>query len=643
MKKLIINHFVEDPQFSNGVSNYIKELNSLLERGYDVLSKPYKMGMEDFRRYVFNVLEKQGTEYYSVIECAESQSPSLYLSRRYNVHIRMHCPYFLYKKVIMESPDEARFSDEVRAMYKAKAVSSPSYGMLSLLENELDIDHIHVYKNPIKKQAAYYKKRKDRDIDVIFLSRFNNLKGNDFIDPLIKKLPNNINIVIAGKQEEKIYLSEEYPNVLILNHIEGNEKFEYLSRAKVAISLSKFENCSMAILEALSVGTPVVAWDVGGNKEMAPPPILTVVPLANINAFAKSILMQLNKDLCYEEFETVIDALNEDFMTGLSHVEKFIQGEVSTIYKGISYATTHDAQVIDEDYVDDSSLSYMQPLKVLCFTATLAASRFFHRNFNTPNQFVSCEIAYQGAYYSEIRSICKYQMPINFSSIVDLEKVIKQSKPDVVIFSNDYPIHINDIYYLRKNFNLFIGYSEPSRITPHDYTLDFYGFNKLSSIYFNKIKSEPKLISVTGKKIIFWALYVESLKNIDIDRLMDIVNEYTSIDFVGSSDLLDELIEITDCHFNVIKESNVEYGAYDIIVTGTDMFISRFFPFENKLLLVNKDSIFDNKNIKGYLYEEKVDIGSRFATQDFFERYSILKNSKNILGTIRQVLHKRGI
>lgn len=291
-KKLMINHFVKDPKFSNGVTNYIKEVNNQVTEKYDVLYKPYKMNMSEFRTYIYNKLGSNPEE-FDIIECAESQSPCLYLPNNFNIHVRMHCPFYLFKKIIHEEPSESRFSDEVRAMYKAKAISSPSHGMLDLLSTELDIDKIHVYKNPITTRLDYYKEHDKKEIDVLFFGRFNKLKGNEYLIDLISLLPEKYKIVIAGKQEHKIILPDSRStNVEVLDHIKGDDKFHLLSNAKTVVSLSKFENCSMAILESFSVGTPVVAWDVGGNSEIAPPSIIKLAQIGDINEISRVIISQ---------------------------------------------------------------------------------------------------------------------------------------------------------------------------------------------------------------------------------------------------------------------------------------------------------------------------------------------------------------
>lgn len=60
-------------------------------------------------------------------------------------------------------------------------MSSPSHGMLNLLKNELDIDDIHVFKNPIDLTNVDLSDI-NKDIDVVFLLRFNRLKGVEYLN-----------------------------------------------------------------------------------------------------------------------------------------------------------------------------------------------------------------------------------------------------------------------------------------------------------------------------------------------------------------------------------------------------------------------------------------------------------------------------
>ena len=622
MKKLIINHFVHNPNFSNGVTNYIRELNNVLDGEYITLDKPYSMSMSDFRTYISNFIKGQSL---SIIECAESQSPSLYLTNDVNVHIRMHCPYYLYKKVINEKPDETRFSDEVRAMYKAKAISSPSYGMLELLKDELNIDQIHVYKNPIQKKLNFFVELESKTIDVLLLSRFNKLKGNEYIDDLIQCLPSHYKIVIAGKQEEPIKLRQNYPNVTILDHVEGDKKFQLLANAKVAISLSKFENCSMAILEALSVGTPVVAWDVGGNAEMAPPNILRVAQLGNIKEFVSLINLMSTREYLVKDFESVLDILNDDFYKGIKHVEEYVLGNISNVYKGIDFRPSHRSasSVFDISHMLNNEI--VSPVNILLVTSTIASAKYFHKFYQSTDNFVNLSIAYQGGYWKEIKHICEYNIPRELSNTANLEQAIKNSKASIIIMDSSYPILMNDIYALQKKLKIKVLFSEKSLIRENSYSLNENGFLEKSKLNTTRLKFEPKLLAVQDKKVLVWAHQLQNCGEIDFNKLEVLLSNYNQVDFIGNIQLFNQLSEYKD--LALLDYVNLNPNDYSTIISCSDFRVVDFFGYANTIYLVNKLSVFSNKNIEVEVINQGsnlwVDVSSRDSVRLFLESHDI--------------------
>src|SRR6185295_16092813 len=50
--------------------------------------------------------------------------------------------------------------------------------------------------------------------------------------------------------------------------------------------LSRFENCSMMVLESLAAGTVVAGWDVGGHAEIADARFIRLVRLGDLDAMA---------------------------------------------------------------------------------------------------------------------------------------------------------------------------------------------------------------------------------------------------------------------------------------------------------------------------------------------------------------------
>jgi len=116
-----------------------------------------------------------------------------------------------------------------------------------------------------------YRAYDDRDIDIIYLASISKAKGI-FDIPLIlrniKEVFPNVKAVIIGRMPSdlkielqkmlKIYGIEN--NVDVLGYVDECKKFELLSRSKVMIYPSYMDTFAISVLEALSVGTPVVAY-----------------------------------------------------------------------------------------------------------------------------------------------------------------------------------------------------------------------------------------------------------------------------------------------------------------------------------------------------------------------------------------------
>jgi glycosyltransferase involved in cell wall biosynthesis len=101
-------------------------------------------------------------------------------------------------------------------------------------------------------------------------------KGYDLLEQAyneIKKLSesSDIELVIFGTKD-KGYCDET--QIRKLGFISDSNQFPYIySAADVVVNASRSENFSNVILEALSCGTPVVAFDIGGNSDLIRPKI----------------------------------------------------------------------------------------------------------------------------------------------------------------------------------------------------------------------------------------------------------------------------------------------------------------------------------------------------------------------------------
>jgi len=478
MKKLYVNHFAPVNGFSNGVMNYIRTIENMYniiqihknneDTSIICFDKKPNENQNSFQKRLTLFVVNNFHEDEVIIEAAESQSSTLFIPRKYGTHIRMHCPFYLYRKVSGEIPDQERFSTEIRAMNQAKYVSSPSHGMLKLLDNELNSDSIHVFKNPIDPsiQAA---QGISKDIDVIILLRFNKLKGIEYINPILKLFPENYNVFLLGKMEQQFSVDPLVNcNITILEHVEGDEKFELLQRAKTSLSLSKFENCSMVILESLATNVPVVCWDVGGNSEIAKPPVVNVVEFEDIFALANRVieLVKGQNHPSKKEFQRAISDINYDFQCGMKHLEDHFLSPVPPVYKGLDFSPAHhQREIIPYELRQRSWKEIVDiPFNILALVKSEECLNKVDRYFE--DNCKSIYIGYSGVkeYYSNSNYVFNLDY---FRSRNSMKKLIQESKPDIILiedleFSNwvsrtEFIQHIKKpIIYLFKHGSDFI-------------------------------------------------------------------------------------------------------------------------------------------------------------------------------------------
>ena len=114
---------------------------------------------------------------------------------------------------------------------------------------------------------------KDRRFEkqIIFVGRLSKEKGIETIIEVSKKLSNDINLLIVGSgpESEKIKkLSETRDNIHYLGYLTHENSIKLIRGSDILIQPSLHEGISTAILEAMARKIPVIATNVGGNKEL---------------------------------------------------------------------------------------------------------------------------------------------------------------------------------------------------------------------------------------------------------------------------------------------------------------------------------------------------------------------------------------
>ena len=143
-----------------------------------------------------------------------------------------------------------------------------------------------------------------RDIDLVFFARLRPEKGiYDYIS-VVKKLQEahpSLTAVAAGLADEatykqvKAYADKLGVKVEIIPNVERAKAFEILGRSKIAVYPSKMDAFPLAVLESLSCGTPVVAYNIPAIRLNFDTKAVIKTPTGLIEQMANAVLDALNR------------------------------------------------------------------------------------------------------------------------------------------------------------------------------------------------------------------------------------------------------------------------------------------------------------------------------------------------------------
>lgn len=148
-------------------------------------------------------------------------------------------------------------------------------------------------KNPTQ---SYIKKHSNEEIIIGFVGRLNKIKNPHMAIDAVSYLTTyyNINLIILGNEdgitikELEDYAKDNKVKLQCLGNVNDLEHYYNIFDVLISSSTS-IEGCSNVILEALSVGLPVVASDVGDNKLLLANKRGLIVASNDFNLFAKSL------------------------------------------------------------------------------------------------------------------------------------------------------------------------------------------------------------------------------------------------------------------------------------------------------------------------------------------------------------------
>ena len=163
---------------------------------------------------------------------------------------------------------EAKFYALLKTYNKVDLFVCPS----NFLENKLLLARKY-YKGKTKTIHNFIDKEKFTNTSektepyIVFVGRLSKEKGIEYIAKTARLLP-QYNFVVAGSGPDEDAL-KDIPNIKLAGFLTGDKLISLMGKAKLLLLPSVcYENCPLSILEAHSMGVPVVTMNSGGMAEL---------------------------------------------------------------------------------------------------------------------------------------------------------------------------------------------------------------------------------------------------------------------------------------------------------------------------------------------------------------------------------------
>jgi len=254
--------FLAKIPFSDKISKlyFLSNLFYLAFESFDF--SEYDVVFSSSTRFGHSIITKPSTLHISYLN-----SPSKML---WEVNKYYYGKKFIYNLVKNFLPDK-RIYDFV-TQQRADMIIANSKNILKKIKKIYQRDSIILYpfKNGFNNQHSKYTTlvTKNSTPKYVLISRIVPWKRINYVIETFNL--NQENLVIIGKGD-KDYLkqlkSQSKPNIRFLGYVSDEEKTQILSSAK-ALIVSQDEDFGLVIVEALSLGTPIIYYNQGGAKEI---------------------------------------------------------------------------------------------------------------------------------------------------------------------------------------------------------------------------------------------------------------------------------------------------------------------------------------------------------------------------------------
>lgn len=207
----------------------------------------------------------------SLVNILSKKNDKTVVSVRNNIKEKGKIQSLVNKYVMKRADKVVTVSEDMREYHIKKDKISPS--KIITIHNVCDINDILIKSE--EKIDKYNNIFEDGNI-IISLGRYEKQKAQGKLIRAFSKLAkeeNKYKLVIFGRGKEKKKLQklvkdlDVTENIFLLDYV--SNPYKYLKKSKIFAMSSIYEGCSNAILEAMSLGLPIVATDCKyGNKEI---------------------------------------------------------------------------------------------------------------------------------------------------------------------------------------------------------------------------------------------------------------------------------------------------------------------------------------------------------------------------------------
>ena len=216
-------------------------------------------------------------------------------------------------------------------------VISVSDSLKSMIYKHFNVDTLVVH-NLVGEGFGYKSPVCHTSFNFVSVGSLFHIKGYDILIEAFAKISNNGNfkLTIVGDGNQRTLLQQLIvkhnlqSKVLLVGRKSRDEVAEILADSDVYVSSSRNENFSVSVLEALSVGLPVVATICGGIKECINESNGLLIPTEDVNALS-SAMLKISQNISDYNREFIAQDFENRFST------KTIVSNLVSIFESVKY------------------------------------------------------------------------------------------------------------------------------------------------------------------------------------------------------------------------------------------------------------------------------------------------------------------